>query len=70
MLTIVSVAAALAGAKIGHSFHLAGFQDGLDPSEVPERGVLVGAPLRDRTGTAARHAPIHPAVSPKLTSGL
>jgi len=28
VLTIVSVAAALAGAKIGHSFHLAGFQDG------------------------------------------
>jgi hypothetical protein len=27
-LTIVSVAAALVGAKIGYSFHLAGFQDG------------------------------------------
>ena len=28
LLTIVSVAAALAGAKLGHPFHLAGFHDG------------------------------------------
>jgi hypothetical protein len=28
MLTIASVAAALVGAKFGHAFHLAGFQDG------------------------------------------
>jgi hypothetical protein len=28
MLTIASVAAALAGAKMGHTFHLAGFHDG------------------------------------------
>jgi hypothetical protein len=28
MLTIVSVAAALIGARAGHSFHVAGFWDG------------------------------------------